>query len=392
MKSSSNSLQYHIVWVNTDPFEGLDIATWLYTTRELRLQGWKVTLIAPDTPGIHEKLGVAYFGIPMPKVYLVRQFIYHLRVLAYLISLPEPPDVILMHEMSIPVFFPLRVLRKLVGRKLPLYVLDIRSLPMQPAEISSWKDRLREVYFYAAVWLANRCAVDGQVTITKPMAKALRIPEKKLWGVWTSGVHIEPFASASRTRLWQDVRNQVKLIYIGSMDDGRNVALFGKAVIVANQQGMNFTMTYIGEGAEMPDLLLLSKEHGDWIRVHPPIPHQQVPNWLANAHVGILPFPNELKFRVSSPIKLFEYMASGLAILATRIECHTNVIDTDGYVFWAEESTQESFLETLRQVWERRETLPEMGKRAASASSRWTWAESARCLSEALRKGLELYD
>ena len=42
-------------------------------------------------------------------------------------------------------------------------------------------------------------------------------------------------------------------------------------------------------------------------------PHDQIPEVLARAHVGVLPFPDEEKFRVSSPIKLFEYMAAGTA-------------------------------------------------------------------------------
>ncbi|NPV87533.1 MAG: glycosyltransferase family 4 protein [Anaerolineae bacterium] len=391
LSNSIKQSQKHLLWINTDPLETLGVGTWLYTTHELRQLGWQVTLIAPDSAGIHKKFDIEYLGIPMPKVYLIRQIIYHLRILSYLFRLPEKPQIILFHEMSVPVFFPVLLLRNLIGKQTPLFVLDIRSLPMQPKEISSWKDRLRRRYFYAINWLANHGAVDGRVVITQPMARVLKIPPQKLWGVWTSGVQLEKFAEASSKRNWGIARQQVRLMYIGSMSDGRNLTVFGRAVLAACRQNMNFTMTFIGEGTEMNDLLLLQKESEGIIQVIAHVPHQEIPDWLAKAHVGVLPFPDEIKFRVSSPIKLFEYMASGLAILATRIECHTSVIENADYVFWAKESSIDSFLETLHLVWENREQLAIMGKRASEAAYQWTWAESARALSQALEYGIRQY-
>jgi glycosyltransferase involved in cell wall biosynthesis len=389
--TSINNDKKHLVWVTTTPFEYLGITTWLFTTQELRKLGWKVTLIAPDLPGIHEKLGVEYVGIPMPHIYLIRQLIYHARVNAFIRRLDQKPDVVMFHEISVPVYWLARLFRDIRGRKQPLYVQDIRTLPMQPAEISSFKDRLRGRFFFLVNWLANRGGVDGRVAITGQMAKALNIPEDKLWGVWTSGVNLELFSQAAGKRSWQDVDHQVNIIYIGSMSDGRNLTLFGRAVAEANRQGMNFSMTYIGEGTEMDDLLKLEKEAGGCIRVLPSIPHDQIQDWLARGHIGILPFPDELKFRVSSPIKLFEYAASGLAIMATRIVCHTDVIGDGKYVIWAEESTLESLVDALHRAWENRKSLHEMGDLARQESPRWTWAESAANLGRALDHGLSKY-
>ena len=42
-------------------------------------------------------------------------------------------------------------------------------------------------------------------------------------------------------------------------------------------------------------------------------------------------------FGVSSPIKLFEYLAAGLPILATRIDCHTNVVGNADCAVWLDE-------------------------------------------------------
>ncbi len=383
--------QRHLVWINTSPFDGLDISTWLFTTQELRKIGWKVTLIAPDAPGTHNKLGVVYTGIPMPEIYLIRQLIFHARVKRFIATLDPSPDAVMFHEFSVPAFFLAKIARMITGRKKPVFVQDIRSLPMQPADISTLKDRVRDLYFFLENWLANHGAVDGRIAITAPMADALKFPQDRFWGTWSSGVQPEMFDRAAGSRDWSNVEEQVKLIYIGSMSDGRNLALLGRAVVEANRRGMNFHITYVGGGTEMDDLLQLEKEAGGCVRVQPPVPHDTIQDWLAQAHIGVLPFPDELKFRVSSPIKLFEYAASGLAILATRIICHTRVIGDRSYVIWAGESTLESLVESLEQAWENRSQLREMGEMARKESKRWTWSVAAADLNRALEYGMAKY-
>jgi glycosyltransferase involved in cell wall biosynthesis len=109
---------------------------------------------------------------------------------------------------------------------------------------------------------------------------------------------------------------------------------------------------------------------------------------LAKAHVGVLPFPDEEKFRVSSFIKLFEYMAAGLPMLATRITAHTDVVGDGEYVIWAEGGTSEQLQDALRQLWQVRMALPEMGRSAAKAAHAWTWHEAAKKLHQALIDGM----
>ena len=54
---------------------------------------------------------------------------------------------------------------------------------------------------------------------------------------------------------------------------------------------------------------------------------------LAAADIGVtsLPSPDDVKYEASSPLKLFEYMAAGLPVLATSNRCHTDVVGAGGY-------------------------------------------------------------
>ena len=98
-----------------------------------------------------------------------------------------------------------------------------------------------------------------------------------------------------------------------------------------------------------------------------------------------------MKFRVSSPIKLFEYMGSGLPILATKITCHTDVIGSGDYVFWAENSNLEGMLKALEKVWQERFTLPALGRNARIAAQDCTYKAVAKRLNNALQYGLSLH-
>ena len=234
---------------------------------------------------------------------------------------------------------------------------------------------------------ANNWA-DGQTTITRRISTALRISSPNLWGVWPSGTDLDLFIPSQRDRRMPAETEPIVVTYIGAMHHERRLLELSQAVVLANQQGLNFQLLLCGEGTARTELEAFASQHDGLIRVFPPIPHSEVPALLASAHIGALPFPDEEKYRVSSPIKLFEYMAAGMPILATRIVCHTDVIRGQPYAFWAEDATPEGLLAALRDAWENRSRLRELGKAAAEDAQFWTWEQSARKLKAALEPHL----
>lgn len=378
----------HLVWVYTEtPTDKLDAVTWLETTRKLRELGLCVTLVAAGPAGRQCIQGVEVLCIPKPRVYVIRQVVFHIRLLRLLVRWWTTIDVILFHPMSAPWLLPLRLIRRSRGRRRPLLVMDTRSAPMAPVMVTLWKDQLRAWLQMFMNRLANYLA-DGQTTITQRLARTLHIPPQKLWGTWPSGVNLTQFASAQMARRWPVDGGPIHLIYVGVLHYERNLMLLCRAVERANVEGMAFILSLTGDGTERLDLEKFALQTEGRVRVLPPVPHDQVPGLLAQAHVGVLPFPDEEKFRVSSPIKLFEYMAAGLPILATRIVCHTDVVSGGEYVFWAEDASIEGLLAAMRLIWHDRTSLDRMGREAAIAAQAWTWQASARELNTALERGL----
>ena len=381
--------KHNLLWVSTGSLEkSLDSATWLDTSKELCHSGWQVTLIVVGTANPQSFHGVEILSIPRPEIYLLRQLIFHARVFAFILQRVDTFDAILFHSMSAPWLLPLRIVRLLRNHRLPALVMDTRTLEMSHEGKEGWKDRLRRHYHLFVEKLTNDWA-DGRLAITQRMADAVGIPQGKLWGVWPSGVDQKLFYPALTARKWPLKGEAIQLIYIGVLNYERNLMKLCQAVEKANSEGMSFKLSLVGKGTEQADLESFASQTNGRIQVLSPVQHSQVPDVLAQAHIGVLPFPDEEKFRVSSPIKLFEYMAAGLPILATRIVCHTDVIGDGSFVFWAEQSDEASLLSALHLIVDNSDRLSEMGYQSALASRDWTWSELARKLKNALENGLK---
>jgi glycosyltransferase involved in cell wall biosynthesis len=387
VNTDHSSKRLRILWVHPLSFDDeLDAATYLDTTRELREMDCDVTMIASGPDGHREFRGVEVLCISHPDIYFLRQMIFHLKVVGWLFAHWSDVDVILFHEMSTLWMLPLRLVRLLRRTRTPVLVMDTRTVHMPRQDTRNVKIHLRGIFLRFMTWLANLW-VDGRTAITRRMATEVNIPAAKLWGVWPSGVQPEPFEQTRDLRRWPAAGEPVEIVYVGALEYERGLMAFCQAVVRAHHEGMRFNFTLVGDGRERADLAEFAATSA-CVHVLPPVPHEQIPQVLSRGHVGVLPFPDETKFQVSSPIKLFEYMAAGMSILATRIVCHTDVIGEGGYVFWAEQTDEDGLLIALRNVWECRENLQKMGSQAAAAVDDWTWRAAAEKLKQSLEYGL----
>lgn len=388
MKQSVKSKPPYLVWVSAvNPATTLDAATWLETTKHLRTLGWQVTLLCEGTRGERCVRRILVYCLPRPQLYFLGQALYHLNIVLWLLARWRTIDVLLFQHTSGLWLLPLRLLRSLTRQRRPLLVMDTRDI--DDSHAGKLKVALRQRIHAWVFGLANRLA-DGQTAITRRMATLLGIPPAHLWGVWPSGVNPGDFAPAQGERQWPVANEPVHLIYIGILIPKRNLLPLCEAVVQANQGGARFCFALYGDGVARPALEAVAAQSNGAIRVLPPVPHQAVPQLLAKAQVGVtaLPAHHNPKYEASSPIKLFEYLAAGLPILATRNACYTDVVGDGAYAFWAEEATVPALVSTLNQVWRKRHTLAGLGAEAAAAAQSWSWQAAAQKLSNALQQGL----
>ena len=382
--------QPSLVWVYPDSLsERLDSATWIETTRELYRLGWTVTLLTRDpAPGRQTIRGVEVFSLKSRDIYLLGQLLFHLKVISYVLRRWRQVDIVFFTQLSgFWLLFPLRLVRLITLRKRPLLVMDTRDLD-DPVP-GNLRIQLR-IWFHKSVFFMADILADGHTAITIRMAKLVGMPENQLLGIWPSGVDPKSFSPAYTMRKWPAAEDPLHLMYLGILLENRHPAELIRAVEQANAAGKSIQLSLVGDGPDRAALEPMIERTAGRVRIIPPVPHEEIPNMLAHAHIGVtsLPDPDDVIYQASSPIKLFEYMAAGLPIIATRNVCHTDVVGDGKFVFWADKTDEASLLEAINASWDKRMDLAKLGHEALDAVQDWTWTAAGKKLSAALAKGL----
>lgn len=375
-----------LVWVIDGPLSGqLHKAARLKPASHLCNLGWDVTMITSGPPDEPCDPRIKFLQVRWPPVYVLGVLLYHGRIALKLISGALKTDVLLFHENSALYMLPLVPFLRFTRAHETRMVMDTRSMIMNHDHV---RGKIRALAFRLTQWAAARLPV-FQTCITPAMAEVAGIPPRKLMGIWPSGADPEEFEPAWRNRRPPGPGDPIRLMYIGALHRERNLKAAMDAVVMARERGMNVTLEIVGDGFQREELVEHARRLGNGaVKVSPPVPRERVPEVLSRGDVGILPFPDRQEFRVSSAIKLFEYMAAGMPIMASRIAAHTQVLNGGEFVFWIDGETPESIVSSIDEVHAARSAMADLGRKSLAYSVNWTWEVSAGRLSRALERVL----
>jgi glycosyltransferase involved in cell wall biosynthesis len=348
---------------------------------ELARSGWKVRMLTSGVPKDAESLPIDFIRVNWPNLYLVGAVVYYLRLLLLCFTAKYKADILFFQMDSFGVLMlAVPLWQKIMRRKTYTVVVDYRSLPMDTRTV---KGKLRSAAFHMGAALAAH--LDVRVTaITEQLARHLNVNKRQLVGIWPSGADITEFADCYEQRQWPSAQDPIRLIYLGVLTEERNLVAVIEAVRTARRRGIDLRLSFVGDGPYKGCLQNnLQPADDGCITVGGPVAYRQVPGLLARHDVGILPFPDVSKMKVSSAIKMFEYMAAGMPVLATRIEAHRTVFGEETFVFWcAEDAT--SMANAMSAIERSKNRLPALGLDAKIYSGNWSWEKSASKLSHSL--------
>ncbi|HRN61945.1 MAG TPA: glycosyltransferase family 4 protein [Luteimonas sp.] len=119
--------------------------------------------------------------------------------------------------------------------------------------------------------------------------------------------------------------------HVGVFAHWHGVSRFVDEVIDRLAEVPALTLLLVGDGVDLPGVRREVRARGldDRIRLPGRVPHHLVPEWIACMDYAFLPDSNEY----GSPMKLFELMAMGVAVVAPDYEPVAEVID-DGATGW----------------------------------------------------------
>jgi glycosyltransferase involved in cell wall biosynthesis len=109
------------------------------------------------------------------------------------------------------------------------------------------------------------------------------------------------------------------------------------------------------------------------------VPYESIPEHLVDTDIFICPLPDRPEWNVSSPIKVFEYLACAKPLILTPIVSHKNIIDDKEYIVW---TTGDGIFDIQRAIefaYENRTELSEKARKAPDfIKNKYEWKEQAQ--------------
>ncbi len=111
------------------------------------------------------------------------------------------------------------------------------------------------------------------------------------------------------------------LVYVGQLEVATYAETAVDVISVLRERGIPVLLLVIGGGRYEQRLRKAAEEKGvsEFVKCTGYVPGDEVPRWLSVGSVALAPFQDTLVAQCKSPLKIAEYLAMGLAIVASDV-------------------------------------------------------------------------
>ena len=313
---------------------------------------------------------------PIPKVRFIFLYVGILWQVVKILYFVRPHVLIVDYSINL-LAFPFLMIKKILNRKTKV-VLDIRTIPVKIKNFR-WSKKV----FSFSLFLA-RLSCDGITFITPYMQEycsdLVDLKGKKM-STWSSGFSASLFDPAKYQKTGSG--RMFEIFYHGGISISRGLGSLIEAVKILQDKGYPVMLTLIGNVVDPTEIndLIHANGLGRGCRILPPVSHEEIPRWIGNCDLPVIPLPDFIGWRVSSPIKLMEYLAMGKPVVVTDIEAHRHVVGDQEFAFFSPSSTPEDLAAAVERAYENRDRFEMLGNKARElALSRYTWEHQANKL------------
>ncbi len=158
----------------------------------------------------------------------------------------------------------------------------------------------------------------------KHLTEKWNVPSDKIV-VSSNAVDVERFKPdgelGAQTRTSLHLKNQPFLIFVGNFYQWHDVVTLLKSFAIVLKTHSDARLVLVGDGTEREKMMKLSVDLGleHAVLFTGFVSHTEVSRYVNAADIAVVPVPNMKQEMWLSPMKLFEYMASGKAIVASAM-------------------------------------------------------------------------
>ncbi len=292
------------------------------------------------------------------------------------------------------VILPAILLKSIFGVK---WVCDFRTSPLgQEREIKKivGESSVTTSFFHKFLDLLNKVFLkraDMVIVISKEIGKELvdvyKVKPEKIYHL-PLGVDLDSF-NLKNDDLANSSDDYINLIYVGTITSYRGIDTIIKALVKVISKRSNIILKLVGKGEE-EDVKALKRlaeglgvnDHIEWVGE---IAHDEVAREIAESTIALSPLPDIESFRVSSPAKVFEYLALNKVVLASDILAHRKIIKHRENGMLIEPDDDEKWADTIIDVIENANLRHSLEKKARKSIEANDWKIMVRRLEEKLK-------
>ncbi len=182
------------------------------------------------------------------------------------------------------------------------------------------------------------------------LAKGVRAERMHVFPVGVGPEFREAAGERQRARERLKVADHPLVAYIGSLGAARNIDFFCDILSELHRRNPEIRFMILGKDMESTQQRIRDLGLGEALLHFGTVPHEEVPAYLAGADVGIFPIDIDVPravYRVSSPLKVAEYMASGMATVTSPLPEARQLVRDANCGTVVEENTVEDFVEAV---------------------------------------------
>lgn len=262
---------------------------------------------------------INYLGVFKNKYLKALEFRFLVIYKAILLVLNARPVVIMVNQDLVNAILPALYINKFFNRK-KRFVVDVRTTPTNPDTFE------RDMTLFHNKFKTAVKHFNGLSFITPYMEKyVMKNYNTSLPTVnWSSGADVSLFNPKNYAK--SNSNAPFTVFYHGGISISRGNLMLIMACEALIKQGYSLQLIQIGICVDKEIVNYIeTKKIDEWCKLLPPVPLKEIPQYIQDCDLPVLPFPNFMAWRVSSPIKLMEYLAMGKKALAPNIEAFTDV-------------------------------------------------------------------
>ncbi|MGE3643982.1 MAG: glycosyltransferase [Beijerinckiaceae bacterium] len=329
--------------------------------------GIRTIVIGPTKTSLDENVhGVEIYALRQRRGRMARRTFAPFEAFAKIRSLR--PKIVHFHD---PEFLLIGLILKALGYKVIWdvheYYSEVKTAHMKPGPLRSLKRIL-----ISALVEKGPCAIfDRSVFPTKSLRTVIRDETDAVACVNLLPVEEFPDAVSQPAK-------EYDLIFMGTMSPFR-AGPFMEMVDILCRRRSGFRAALLGVPGITQEWMQANAHSAlalEAIEFLPRVPHSEVAGCLRRARIGFNYHPMERRFQVALPMKVYEYMACGIAVVCTRFPELAEQF-TQGEIVFVEGDNQASYAEAILTLLENPEELDRVGRAGEEAVRiRLNWERS----------------